>query len=173
MKGSVWIKRISRTRLHALGKDKAALVGHAHHFVHRGQGSHGMQVGGLGRVQAGIHLGRHHNGPLLAQRLNQLDGAFPAHRQRQNGMRKQNSVPDRQNGDPAHSAVFFVEGSRMAAVEGWFGIECPLINFPSLDNEDIEKVSEFCAFRTPRFPVRPCLRPLLLRDGSTIRIAVP
>ena len=48
---------------YALGKDKTALVGHAHNFVHGGQGSHGVQIGRLGRVQARIQLRRHHDLP--------------------------------------------------------------------------------------------------------------
>jgi hypothetical protein len=27
-------------------------------------------------------------------------------------------------------------------MEGWFGIECPFVNFPSLDNADFEKFQE-------------------------------
>ena len=83
--------------LHAFGKHKTALVGHAHDLVHRGQRAHRVHVVGLGRVQARIELRRHNNGPLLAQRLDQLDGAFPAHGQGKNGMGKQNRIPDRQN----------------------------------------------------------------------------
>ena len=93
--------------LHAFGKDKAALVGHAHDLVHRGQGAHGMQIAGLGRVQAGVELRGHHNGPLFAQRLDQLDGALAANRQRQNGVGKQDGVPHGQDGNSAHAGAFF------------------------------------------------------------------
>ena len=88
--------------LHALGEDKAALVGHAHNLVHRGQRSHGVQIGRLGRVQPRVQLRRHNNRPLLAQRLDQLNGTLPAHGQGQHRMGKENSVADRQDGNPAH-----------------------------------------------------------------------
>ena len=37
---------------HSLGKDKPALVGHAHNLMHRGQGAHCVQISRLGRIQA-------------------------------------------------------------------------------------------------------------------------
>ena len=89
--------------VHALGKDKAALVGHAHNFVHRGQGANPVQVRWLGRVQARIELRRDHNGSLLAQRFNQMDGALTAYGQRQDGVRKQNRIAYGQNGNDTHS----------------------------------------------------------------------
>ncbi len=95
--------------LHAFGEDKPALVGHAHNLVHRGQRSHRVQIGRLGRVQARIQLRRNHDRPLLAQRLDQLDGALPAHRQRQHRVGKQNSVPDRQDRNPAHTGGVLLE----------------------------------------------------------------
>ena len=58
-----------------------------------------VQIGGLGRVQPGIELRRHDNGPLLAQRFDQLDGAFASNCKRQNGMGKQNGIANGQNGD--------------------------------------------------------------------------
>ena len=92
--------------LHALGEHKPALVGHAHNLVHRGQRSNVVQISRLGRVQAGVQLRGHHDGPLLAQRLDQLDGAFAANRKRQNSMGKQNGIPNRQNGNTAHAGGF-------------------------------------------------------------------
>ena len=101
---------------HAFGEDKAALVGHAHDFVHRGQGSDGMQIGGLGRVQARVELRRDHDGPFLAQRFDQLNGAFPAHGQRQHGVGKQDCIANRQNGDPARSRGVLLRWSLEAVV---------------------------------------------------------
>ncbi len=88
--------------LHTLGEDKPALVGHAHNLVHRGQGSHQMQVGRLGRVQPRVQLSHDNDCPFLAQRLDQLDGAFAAHREGQDSVGKEDRIPDRQDGNPAH-----------------------------------------------------------------------
>ena len=85
--------------LHAFGKDEPALVGHAHHFMHRGQGADRVHVVGGGRVQAGVLLGGDDDGALFAQGLDELDGAFAADGKWQNGMGKQDGVPHRQDGD--------------------------------------------------------------------------
>ena len=112
---------------------------------------------GLGESRRGIDLGGHDDGPLFAQRLDQLDGALPANGKRQNGMRKQNGIADRQNGNPAHSGVQFFRMRlfRGGDVEGWFGIECPLINFPSLDNASMKSFRNLlgalvCLPKSPR-----------------------
>ena len=92
--------------LRALGKDKKALVGHFDDFVHRRQGAYGIQVAGLRTVHAFVALRDHHNGLLLSQGLNELNGALPADGQRQNGMGKQNRAANGQNGqDPALRAA--------------------------------------------------------------------
>ena len=100
----------------ALGKDKAALVGHAHNLVHRGDGAHGVHIVGLGQVLARVHLRRHHDGPLLAQGFDQLNGAFAADGQRKNGVRKKNGLPDRQNRNSADSRCVLGDGFL-----GWSG----------------------------------------------------
>ena len=107
MNGSVWIKRTSAHPLHAFGEDEAALVGHPDHLVNRGQGANRVHVVGSGSIQAGIFLRGYGDGALFAQRLNQLDGAFPADGKWQHGMGKQDGVPDRQDGDAPHGARGF------------------------------------------------------------------
>ncbi len=87
----------------ALRKDEAALVGHAHHLVNRGQGSHRVQVSGLGGVEPGVQLGRNYNGSFISQRLDELNGAFAAHGQGQNGVGKQDGVPNGKDGDSTDS----------------------------------------------------------------------
>ncbi len=84
--------------LRALGKDEQALVGHFDDFVHRRQGADGIQVAGLRAVHAFVALRDDHNGLLLSQGLNELDGALPADGQRQHGMGKQHRATNRQNG---------------------------------------------------------------------------
>ncbi len=74
--------------LGALGKNKKALVGHLDNFVHRRQGTYGIQIAGLRTVHALVALRDDHNGLLLSQGLNELNGALPANGQRQHGVRK-------------------------------------------------------------------------------------
>ena len=87
----------------ALGKDKAALVGHANNFMHRSQGSDSVQIVGFRRIQSRVQLRRYDDGALFAQRLDQLDGAFAAHGQGQNGMGKENGIAHGQDGNSAHA----------------------------------------------------------------------
>ena len=81
----------------ALGKHEEALVRHLDDLVHGRAGADVVQVGRLRRILARIALRHHQDRLLLAQRLDQLDRALPAHRQRQNRMGKQHGVPYRQN----------------------------------------------------------------------------
>ena len=74
--------------LQAFGENKQALVGHFYDFVHDRQGPDGVQIGRLRRVDASFALRHHYNRLVLAQRIDQLDRAFPAHGQGQNGVRK-------------------------------------------------------------------------------------
>jgi hypothetical protein len=54
MNGSVWTNVAHQPHpLHAFGEDKAALVGHAHNLVHRGQRSHACRSAGLGASRRG------------------------------------------------------------------------------------------------------------------------
>ena len=94
MKGSVWVKRTSRTRLYAFSEHEAALVGHPDNLVNGGQGADFVQVVGLGGVEAGIDLGGDHDGALLAQGFDELDGAFTADREWQNRMGEQDRIAD-------------------------------------------------------------------------------
>ena len=82
--------------LQALGKDKQALVGHAHDFVHHGEAADGIQVGRLRGVHTRLALGHHDNRLVVAQGINQLHRALAAYRQGQHGMREQHGVAHRQ-----------------------------------------------------------------------------
>jgi len=93
--------------VHTLSEDKTALVGHSHNLVHGCQGAHAVQVGGLGSIQARIELCRNHNRPLFTQRFNELDGTFATYRQRQDGVRKQDRIAHRQNGNEARARRAF------------------------------------------------------------------
>ena len=102
MNGSIVAEFAQPDALRALGEDEEALVGHLDDFVHRRQGADGVQVAGLRGVHARVALRDHHDGLLLSQRLNELDGAFPADGQGQHGVGKQHRVANRQNGqDPS------------------------------------------------------------------------
>ena len=65
----------------------------------RGQGADGVHVVRGGGVEAGVLLGGDGDGALVAQGFDQLDGAFAADCKWQNGMGKQDGVPDRQDGN--------------------------------------------------------------------------
>jgi hypothetical protein len=72
-----------------------------------------MQILWLRRVHARIALRHHHNGLLLAQRIDQLDRALSSHRQRQYRMGEQHRIPhrqDRQHLDIAHFPLIRVAG---------------------------------------------------------------
>ena len=105
MNGSDWIKRTSRTRLTPSVKTKRLWLGMRTTLCTVARVPTVCRSVGFGRVQARIQLRGDHNRPLLAQRFNQLDGAFPADRQRQHGVGKQNRVANRQNRNPARSRV--------------------------------------------------------------------
>ncbi len=87
--------------LQAFGEHEEALVGHLDDFVHDGQRSDGVEVGGLRRIHAGLALGDDDDGLVFAERVDQLDGAFPADRQGQHGVGEQDRVADGQNGQRA------------------------------------------------------------------------
>ena len=79
--------------LQAFGKDEQALVGHLDDFVDDRQSSHRVEVAGLGSIDAGFALRHHHDGLVLAQRINQLDRALPAYGQGQHGVRETTPYP--------------------------------------------------------------------------------
>ena len=83
--------------LQAFGEHEQALVGHFHDFVHDRRGADGVKIAGLRRIDARFALRHHDDGLVFAEGIDQLDRAFPAHGQRQNGMREQNGVPYREH----------------------------------------------------------------------------
>ena len=90
-----------------LGEDEQALVGHLDDLMHGRTGSNGVQVGSLGRVLARIPLGHHKDGLFFAERLDELNGAFASHRQRQHSMRKKHGVAHGQDRNRApHNCLF-------------------------------------------------------------------
>ena len=101
----------------AFGEDEAALVGHAHHFVHGGQGADLVHVVGLGRIEPGIELRGNDDRALLAQRLDELDGALAADRQRQHSMGKQHGIADGEDRNPA--SVQMVRLTDFGGKNGW------------------------------------------------------
>ena len=98
MNGVSWVNSVQLYALQALGEDKQALVGHVHNFVHHGQRADGVQIGGLRRIHPRLALGDDHDGFVLAQRLNQLDRAFPAYGQGQNSVREEHRIAHGQDG---------------------------------------------------------------------------
>ena len=85
----------------ALGKNKEALVGHLDDFVDDGKGSDGIEIGGLRRIDAGLALRYDDDGFVVAERIDQLDRTFTADRQGKHGVRKQDGIADRENGEGA------------------------------------------------------------------------
>ncbi len=83
--------------LGALGEDEEALVGHLDDLMDGRPGADGMQVGSEGGVLAGVALGDHQDRLLLAEGLDELDGALTAHGQGQNGVGEQNRISNREN----------------------------------------------------------------------------
>jgi hypothetical protein len=79
--------------LRTLRKDEEALVRHLHHLVDGRARPDQVQVRTLRHILAGVALGDDENRLLLAQRLNQLDGALAAHRQRQHRMGEKHRIP--------------------------------------------------------------------------------
>ncbi len=59
--------------LQALGKNKEALVGHLDDFVDDRQRPYRIQVGGLRRIDARLALRHHHDGLVVAERVDQLN----------------------------------------------------------------------------------------------------
>ena len=96
MNGSDWTNRTSRTRLTPSVNTNRLWLGMRTTLCTVASVPTCVQVGRLGRVQARIKLRRDNDRPLLAQRFDQLDRAFPAYRQRQHRVGKQNRVPHRQ-----------------------------------------------------------------------------
>ena len=147
MNGSVWSNSPSRTRSRAFGEDKPALVGHLHDLVHRGQRADGVQIARLRRVQARIPLRRHHDRPFVAQRLDELDGAFPAHRQRQHGMGKQDGIANRQNWQDPSARRGFAALVLLIAIGGFNDAEkvasheCPYIKYVYIGRISFPKVA--------------------------------
>ena len=83
--------------LQTFGKHKQALVGHLDDLVDHRRGSNGVKIAGLRRVDARLALGHHNDGLVFPQRINQLNGTFPAHGQGQNSVREQHRVPYREH----------------------------------------------------------------------------
>ncbi len=86
--------------LQALHEDEKALAGQLDDLVNVGRGSDLVEVNRLRVVDARVALGDHADELvlLLAQVVNQLQRAFPTHRERQNGVREQHRIANRQNG---------------------------------------------------------------------------
>ena len=87
----------------AFGKHEAALVGHAHHFMHRGQRANLVHVAGLGGIEPGIELSGNDDRALFAHGFDELDGAFAADSQRQHSVRKQHGIAHGEDRNPAWS----------------------------------------------------------------------
>jgi hypothetical protein len=58
-------------------------------------GAHVEQVRGLWIINAGFTLRYDYDGLVFAQRVDELDGTLPAHRQGENRMREKDGVPYR------------------------------------------------------------------------------
>jgi hypothetical protein len=101
----------------------------------------------LGRVDARIALRHHHHGLFVAKRLDELDRALPAHRQGQNGMRKQNRIPNRQNRQdtPARSRraafVLLIAIGGFDNAEKIASHECPYIKYVYIGRISFPKVA--------------------------------
>ena len=73
-------------------------VGQAEHLVDVRRGAHPIEVLLMRLVERRVALGEDANQLALSDGIvNQLNGALPGHRQRHEGIRKQNGVPKRQN----------------------------------------------------------------------------
>ena len=72
--------------LGAFGEDEEALVGHFDDFMDGRERAVGVQIARLRRIHARVALGDDDNGLFVSERLDELDGAFAAHRQGQHGM---------------------------------------------------------------------------------------
>ncbi len=106
MNGSICENIAELHALRAFGKDEEALVRHLDDLMDGRQGAVGVQIAGLRRVHARIALGDDDDGLLVAERLDQLDGTFAAHSQRQHGMGKQNGIANGKHRQRLASAVF-------------------------------------------------------------------
>ena len=108
MNGVIWVKFAKFDALVALGEDEEALVRHLDHFVDGGAGADVVQVGGLRHVLAGVALGDDQDGLLLAERLDELDGALAADSERQYRVGEEDGVAHGQDRDgPASSGHVF------------------------------------------------------------------
>jgi hypothetical protein len=91
----------------------------------------------------GIALGDDHDGFFLAERLDELDGAFSSNGEWQNCMGKKDCVADGEHRDDA-SGLSGALGIALAGVnhtEEVVGHESTSINFYSLDISGFEKVA--------------------------------
>jgi hypothetical protein len=92
------------------------LVGHFDDLVDGREGAVVVQVGGSGGVQVGVALGDDDDGFFVAERLDELDGAFAPDGEGENGVGKENSIADWEHGDDA------------ARLRGAFGIALAGVN---------------------------------------------
>jgi hypothetical protein len=87
--------------LGAFGEDEEALVGHLDDLMDGRAGAYGVEIGAGGGVLAGIALGDDQDGLALPERLDELDGAFAADGQGQDGVGKEDRISNRENGERA------------------------------------------------------------------------
>jgi hypothetical protein len=81
-----------------------------HNFVHGGEGADLVHVRGSRGIEPGILLSGDGDGALVAQGLNQLNGALPPYRKGQHGMREQDSIANWQNRDAPQTRSGFFRG---------------------------------------------------------------
>ena len=160
--GHEWLELlevIELDALAALGEHEEALVGHFDNFMDRRQGAVPEEIGRLRGVLPRVALSDHDDGALLAEGLNEMDGAVAADCQRQNGMRKQDRVAQGKHGVAApggrRTAFLFLGGAGTAGTNNAqkiTGHESTFINLLLLDAADFVKMQREIPADAP--PVR-------------------
>jgi hypothetical protein len=68
--------------------------------------AHGVKVAGLRVVDARFALRDNDDGLIFAERIDKLDGTFPAHGKGQDGVREKDSIPHRKHGQSPYIIYF-------------------------------------------------------------------
>jgi hypothetical protein len=102
-------------------------------------GAHSIKIAGLGAINAGLALRHHHDGLVLSQRIDQLDGTLPAYREGKDGVRKQDGIAHRKDGQSPYVVCFpmlkNLLGKRLLG--HWLSLS---VTHSSLDDTPPEKV---------------------------------